>query len=920
MPFRHYARTRLKFIWLLTAIALCVAVADAQTLPPGVQQGPSMAGITEYVYPNGLKVLLLPDSASSTITVNVTYLVGSRHEGYGETGMAHLLEHLNFIRSVNGRDIKKELDDRGARWNGTTWYDRTNYFETVNASDENLRWALGLEAERMINMRIDKEILNTEMTVVRNEFERGENSPAGVLEERVFSTAYLWHNYGKSTIGSRADIERVPVDRLAAFYRKYYQPDNAILIVSGQIDPSKTLAMVAETLGAIPRPTRVLDRTYTVEPPQDGERIVELRRVGAGKNLLIAYHAPAMAHSDSAVFEVLSGVLAGRGGTGRLDKALVDARKALSVGASVYQLHDPGLFMISATLNDEQSLDEAKKIILDTLAGLAREAPTADEVNRAKTRILQGMDRMFANSQQLAMQLTETAASGDWRLLFTNYEQLKRVTGEDITSVVQRYLKDSNRTIGTFIPDPAPDRAVIPEAPSIDTLLKTYNPEINIDPGEALNPAPAEIEKRIRRTTLNDGLRLALLSKSTRGNRVQASLTIRFGNERVLVGRNTAASMAGALLIRGTRTKSRQQLQDEMQRLNATINVSGGLSSASASISTTAENLIPALRLAVEILREPAFPELDFEQIRKQRIAGIERSRTEPGALVSEVLQRNLSPYPKTDVRHVRTMDEEIDELNKVTLDDVKRFHQDFYGASHGEFVAVGKFDAAAVERAVAELLGPWKSPVPYERIVNNYMPVQTINTKIETPDKENAQFSAAIRLQMRDTDPDYPAMVMANYMFGGAGLTSRLPDRIRNREGLSYSVGSSYSAPSVGDAAIFSASAIANPGNAPRVESSFMDELQRTLKQGFTAEELASAKKAIRDERIGGRSSDGGVLGLIAAREQFGRTLAWDEQMDAKLEALTLEQVNAAFRRYVNPSAISIVKGGDFKAAKAYQ
>src|SRR5499425_3962951 len=251
---------------VLILISLSSALVGAQTLPASVQKGPSMAGITEYNFPNGLRVLLLPDSSSNTITVNVVYLVGSRHEGYGESGMAHLLEHLNFIKSTHDRNIKKELEDHGARWNGTTWFDRTNYYETVNASEENLRWALGLEAERMVNMRIEKALLDTEMTVVRNEFERGENSVNRVLEERVLSAAYLWHNYGKSTIGSRADIERVPIDRLAAFYRKYYQPDNAIVTIAGQIDPSKTLQMVASTLGAIPRPARKLDQTYTLEP------------------------------------------------------------------------------------------------------------------------------------------------------------------------------------------------------------------------------------------------------------------------------------------------------------------------------------------------------------------------------------------------------------------------------------------------------------------------------------------------------------------------------------------------------------------------------------------------------------------------------------------------------------------------------
>jgi zinc protease len=907
---------------LIAATSLSALMLAAQTLPQGVRRGPSMAGITEYIFPNGLRVLLLPDSGSSTITVNVTYLVGSRHEGLGETGMAHLLEHMNFINSTHDRNIKKELVDHGAQWNGTTSFDRTNYYETFNASDENLRWALDLEAERMVNMRIEKELLHTEMTVVRNEFERGENNVARVLQERVLSAAYLWHNYGKSTIGSRADIERVPIEHLAAFYTKYYQPDNAVVTIAGQIDPSHTLEAVAATMGAIPRPTRKLEETYTVEPPQDGERSVELRRVGKGKNLVIAYHTPAMAHPDSAALEVMADILAGRGGTGRLDKALVDTKKAVSVRVSMQELHDPGVALISATLSDDQSVEEVKKVIVDTLAALAREGPTNEEVERGRTRIIQGMDRSFSNSQQLAMQLTDVIADGDWRILFTNYEEVKRVTPEDVTHVVGLYFKDSNRTVGSFVPDAAPDRTVVPDAPSMDTLLSSYRPEISVDAGEALDPSPSAIEKRIRRTTPGGpaGFRLALLSKATRGNRVQASLTLRFGDEHSLARQNAATQLTSALLMRATKNKSRQQIQDEMQKLNATIGISGGLASVTASISTTVANLVPAMRLAVEILREPAFPESDFDQVRQQQIAQVERGRTEPGTLVSQMLQSNLSPFARDDVRHVRTIDEEIEDLTNVTLDDVKKFHERFYGASHGELIVVGKFDVPEIENAAAELLGTWKSASPYELIVTNHKDVQAINAKIETPDKENAQFSAGFRLRLRDSDPDYPAMVLANYMFGGGGLTSRLPNRVRNREGLSYGVASNFTAPVVGDAAAFSVSAIANPGNTPKVETSFIDELTRTLRDGFTPAELAAAKKAIHDSRIRARSSDNGLLALIASREEYGRTLTWDEELDRKLEALSLDEINTTFRRYINPAAVSIVKGGDFEAAKVYQ
>jgi zinc protease len=242
--------------------------------------------------------------------------------------MAHLLEHLMFIQTKTRTNIKQELTDHGAEMNGTTSWDRTNYFETVNATDENLHWALQLEADRMVNLRVEKPLLDKEMTVVRNEFEMGENNPLNIMFQRTLQTAYIWHAYGHLPIGSRSDIENVSIDHLAAFYRKYYQPDDAVLTIAGKYDESKTLAWVAETFGTIPRPERKLEPTYTVEPTQDGERSVTLRRVGDTQAIAALYHIPAASHPDTPALEVLAGVL-GEVPSGRLYKALVDNKKAV---------------------------------------------------------------------------------------------------------------------------------------------------------------------------------------------------------------------------------------------------------------------------------------------------------------------------------------------------------------------------------------------------------------------------------------------------------------------------------------------------------------------------------------------------------------------------------------------------------------
>jgi zinc protease len=942
---------RSKALLAVPAIALTLAVyAFSQTLPQGVQKKASMGGITEYAFPNGLRVLLYPDQANPKVTVNVTYLVGSRHEGYGETGMAHLLEHMDFIETTNGRQIKKEIVDHGAAWNGTTSYDRTNYFETVTATDDNLKWALGLEADRMTKVKFTKQILDTEMTVVRNEFERGENSPQSILRERVEATAYLWHNYGKSTIGSKDDIERVPVDRLEAFYHKFYQPDDAVLVITGRFDESKTLAFVADTLGKIPRPTRKLEQTYTVEPPQDGERFVELRRVGEGQEVIVAYHGPATGHADSAALEVLAGVMSGsgrggRGGRGgggaqgRLYKALVETKKAESASMSAPLLHDPGLIYLSATLNKEQSLDEARKALIQAVEAVATDTPTREEVERVRTGLLRNLEDSLSDPQSIATgALNNAIAQGDWRLMFLQHDRLKDVQPADLVRVAKVYFKASNRTVGYYIPDAAPDRTVVPATPDLEALLKDYKSTVVISRGETFDPTPANIESRLTRSKLPNGMKLVVLPKKTANDMVTAVVELRFGDANTLAGKSGAAQFAGSLINSGTRSKTREQLADEMQKLNARIVVSGGggggfggrgggrgapagggVSSASASISAPAANFVAALRLAVEMLKEPAYPADEFERVLTQRVKALENPPTEPTQLATETLTRHLSPWVKGDALYNPPREEQLADLKKVSLDDVKKFHDQFYGANYGVFAVVGPVEPAAVQKAAAELLGNWNTANAYKPIVAGYKKVAPINQKIETPDKANAQFEAGVRFQMSENDPDYPAMLLAGYMFGGP-ITSRVSDRIRNKEGLSYGANARVAIPAEGDSALLSGTVSLNPVNGPKVEASFKDELAKTLRDGFTATEVAEAKKAYLDALTVSRSQDAALPALLATQEQHGRTMKWDEQLEAKIRSLTPEQINAAFRKHVDPAALSIVKAGDFKAAGAYQ
>jgi zinc protease len=883
------------------------AAPPSTTIAASISKITSVEGITEYRLANGLKVLLFPDATQDTITVNVTYLVGSRHEGYGESGMAHQLEHMQFKGTPRHPDLKNEFQGRGARFNASTSFDRTNYYATLAASDSNLDWALELEADRMVNSRVSKKDLDSEMTVVRNEFEAGENSPHNVLGERMASTAYLWHNYGHPIIGARSDIENVPIERLQAFYRKYYQPDNAVLLVSGKFDEAAALGLIAHHFDSIPKPARALVPTYTAEPTQDGERSVTLRRAGEVQLVGALYHLPPGSHADFPAIDILVTALTKVPG-GRLHRALVESGKASSIYGGDQQQREAGYAYFGASLRKDMPLDAARTALISTLEGFATDPISDDEVERARTQLLNDVDLALTNPRELGIALSEFIAMGDWRLFFLYRDGLRQVKREDVQRIAAQYLKTANRTLGIFVPTSQPDRAEIAPAPDVAALVKDYKGAAAVAAGETFDPTAANIDARTMVQQLPGGMKLALLPKKTRGGTVVAQLVLHWGDEQSKMGRSAACRLASAMLIRGTKNHTREQLRDEFDRLKASVSVSGN----GASIETLRPNLPAALRLVAEVLRQPAFPANELEQLKRSSLTSVENMKSNPNALAGLALARHLNPYPPDHWLYTPTLEERMRRLELVNVEDLRRCHDDFLGASNSELAVVGDFDAPQIASLAQELFGDWRSPRPYTRITDSYRDVPPINRNLDTPDKANAVFQAGLNLQLRDDQPEYPALALGNYLLGGSA-DSRLWRRIREQEGLSYSVHSSLTAGSLDAVGEFGVSAIYAPHNRARIETGILDVLRQTLREGFSETEVAEAKKGYLALRKLSRTQDGALVGRLASNLYLGRSLAWDADFDARIAALTPAQIQNALKKHLDLRKLSIVKAGDF-------
>jgi zinc protease len=912
------------FVLLLTSPVLGDDAAQKVT---------TVEGVTEYRLANGARVLLFPEASRPTITVNMTVLVGSRHEGYGETGMAHLLEHMVFKGTPTFPDVPKALRDHGASFNGTTNVDRTNYFETLPATDENLEFAIQLEADRLVNSFVKREDLVSEMTVVRNEFERGENSPQGVLMQRIHATAFEWHNYGKSTIGNRSDIERVPIENLQAFYRKYYQPDNVVLIVAGKFDEGKALALVQKYLGSIPRPKRKLDRTYTEEPPQDGERTVMLRRVGTIGSVGVAYHMPSAAHPDWAPLNLLGGLLS-QSPNGRLYNALVESKLANSANARADNNHDPGLFTATAQA-EPAKLEAVRDAMLKTLENLGSQPFTQEEVDRAKTRSRRQQESLQSNASSMAQALSSASALGDWRLLFLQRDRIQAVTADDVNRVAQTYFRKHNRTVGLYIPVDEPQRLAITPAPPLESLVKDYRGGDVTAAGEAFDPSPENLDARLKTIDLG-GVKVGYIEKRNRGETVSLVLTLHYGNEESLQDQTAAAGMLAGLMMAGTKKHDRQALREEMESLGIRISPGlggfggrrggqrpggfggfggGALGQLTFSVQAKRSTLPQAIKLLGEILREPAFPRAEFDTMKSRSAALAGAGRTEPQVLASQKLNRALSPYGPDDIRYVPTDEERAQRLAAVTLEQVIALYEKQVGATQGEVGIVGDFD---VEPAIAELrdiLKDWKSDVPVRRIERNGRANDKgLKEDILTPDKANAVFLAGLAFPLQESDPDYPALRLGNFILGGSTLSSRIGNRIRQKEGLSYGATSSFTASARDSDARFTANAITNPANIDRVEKAFLEELNLFLSTGPSLEELIDAKKAYLEAQKVGRTGDAGLAGQIVANLQLGRTFSHSKELEKKIAALTPEDIRAAFKRHVDPQRLVIVRAGDFK------
>ncbi len=844
--------------------------------------------IKEVKLENGLTLLLVPDRAAPVFTIMLWVPAGSRTERPGTTGLSHYLEHCYSMGSskLGPREIDRLVLRLGGTKNAFTFVDYTAYYESLPRSA--LETIVEMEADRLATLALPAERLKSEIEVVKEERRlRYENSPDGLLGEKVLELAFTSHPYRWPVIGWMKDLEAVTREDAVAYYRTHYIPANVTYVVVGDIDLAETEALFRKHFGALPSGVRPAVEVAP-EPPQEGERRATIRMESATlPRLSIAYHAVDVDHPDLDPLTVLETILA-EGPSSRFARVLRRERKLVTgSSASAAGWRDPSPFFIEAEAQPGVAIEEVERAIYAVLAEVAAKGPTAEELDRAKKLIevafLTGLESTSAKARVIGRYHIVSRRGHRYLLDYT--DRIRGVTAEDVRRVARTYLRPERRTVVFQLPPDVPDPDPSAGGPGAADL-----------PG-APHGATA------RRVVLENGLTV-LDVRTTKVPAVSLGIAFRAGAAQDPPGKAGLSTLAALALPTGTATRDEDSIAEAFAALGTGFRVDRGPDHVTAASTFLARDLEPGLALVADVLRNPTFAEDKVERVRRELLAEKESERADPEDLLVETFYRVVyagHPY-QWPINGTPTT------LRSIARDDVVAFHRAHYRPENAVLAVAGEFDPHELVRAIAGVLGgAWHAGSGAGDGAGAASSTRTsTSTKggkgvrvvfFDKPDQTQAYVRLGAPAVARAHE-DYDRLVLANYVLGGAGLVSRIADTVRTKRGLAYSAGSSLIArrePGPWAAQVQTKSATA--GEAVEL---ILAELRRFLAEGPTAKELEDAKAQFAGSLPFRSETNAQKAALLLDGELHGLGPDHVRRQIARIQAMTAEELRSAATRHL--------------------
>ncbi len=915
-------------ILLLLAIATSAFVlpADAvhasssnavQASSSNIEKIDSFRGIDQYrLKSNDMTILLVPDHTSPVFTFMVVYHVGSRNEAPGNTGSAHLLEHMIFNKSTenfgkaNGHKTFQEvLYEAGADFsstNMTTWYDRMNGYSTLPA--DKLELAMRIEADRLGRGLILDSERQSEMSVVRNEYEIGENNPWQALWKATVASAIQAHPYHWNTIGYRSDIEGVTTEKLREHYRSFFHPNNAEALLVGDFDTEKALALFDREFGAFPKSTKPIPQVITVEPPQEGERRTVVQRPGTVGMVMIAWMRPGALDPDFIPLEVLNTILAD-GVNSRLYRALVEQGLATRVQANNFTLKDPYPLLVDATLAQGKTHEEVEKAIKAAVAELAEKGVTEEEVKRAQQQIEVAVIRSRDGTYNFASNLGESIASTNWKWFLTYIDSIKAVTAADVKRVAASYLVPNRATVGWFIPGspaaPASPPAVRPASSPVVAAESTPS-------RVAAKPATGSFAKRTTRKVLKNGLILDVVENHSVPTVAFRGLAFA-GDTAAPADKPALASLTAKMLQRGTMSRTKEQIGALLDGVGATRFYGTNTTEAVINANGMSRDLPLLLEIVADELKSPAFHAEELAKAKKELendyLQAADNTFTRAYERLSQIVYREGHPY------YVPGKDKLVASVNAATADDLRAFHRERYIGAGLILAIVGDVDTAKTIALVEKHLGdiPKGERISFASVARTAPGDKGVREAVTMRGKANMNILMGTASGLRRTDSDYEAALIANAALGQNSLSSRIGKRVRDTEGLSYNLWSRYFNTDDVDGMWFVNVNVA-PQNLAKAMASTTDEIVKFGREGVTEAEVEAQKSFFAGNYQVGLGSNAGIASALIQAEKFGYGPKYLDEFPARIKAVTRDQVNAATKKHFFPDKLHVIVAGDLE------
>jgi zinc protease len=900
----------------LTLTLALFLTAAAFALPPNVEKIDSFRGIDQYrLKSNDMTILLVPDATSPVFTFMVVYHVGSRNEAPGNTGSAHLLEHMifnksteNFGRAKGHKTFQEVLYEAGADFsstNMTTWYDRMNGYSTLPS--DKLELAMRIEADRLGRALILDSERQSEMSVVRNEYEIGENNPWQALWKATVASAIQAHPYHWSTIGYRSDIEGVTTEKLREHYDTFFHPNNAEALLVGDFDTEKALALFDRQFGGIPKSEKPIPQVITVEPPQEGERRVVVQRPGTLGMVMIGWMRPAATHPDFMPLEVLTSILAD-GVNSRLYRALVEQGLATNVEANNFTLRDPYPLLVDATLAAGKTHDEVEQAMKAAAAQIAKDGVTDEEVKRAQQQIEVAVVRSRDGTYNFASNLAESVASTNWKWFLTYVENIKAVTAADVKRVAATYLTPERTTVGWFVPGAS---AATPTSMTAEAAVTTQNASAQ-SPASTAVRAAGSFAKRTTRKVLKNGIVLDVIENHSVPTVAVRGIALA-GDTAAPAGKPALPALTAKMLQRGTKSRTKEQIGALLDNAGASRSYNSALTESSINANGMARDLPLLLDVLADELKNPAFTADELAKAKKELESDYLRADDNTSSRAMERLSQLV--YPPAHPYSAAGREKLLASVNAATVDDLRAFHKARYGGAGLILAIVGDVDTAKTIALVEKQLGdlPKGERVSFASLARTAAGEKGAREIVRMPGKANMNIVMGTASGLRRTDPDYEAALIANAALGQNSLSSRIGKRVRDTEGLSYNLFSRFGYTDELDGMWYVNVNVA-PQNLAKALHSTREELDKFGREGVTDEEVAAQKSFFAGNYQVGLGSNAGIAAALVTAEKFGFGPKYLDEFPSRIKAVTKNEVNAAMHKHYFPDKLHLIVAGDLE------